>query len=274
MISQDYFSLFRSRRGSGSVTNEDYRLLIRKTFFAGALLAACGATMSPASAAMYHANPAFRGAVAYRMPVRQARGYRAPVGYRLPARPARVAVPRIQGAYNRFARPAIARPAQAYSRNRVARPAYAYNRFARPAYGVGRRAYRGYGRVATRAVPAAAVRRTAMIPTYAAPRAAVAPMRTPVALGTQTGGASYYSGGRTASGGFVGAATCAHRSLPFGTKVVVTNLANARQTMCTVNDRGPFVGGRIVDLSRGAAGAIGMLGAGVAPVRLTVVGRS
>ena len=91
--------------------------------------------------------------------------------------------------------------------------------------------------------------------------------------GTQLGRASFYSGSRrTANGGFVGAATCAHRSLPFGTKVLVTNLANARQAILTVNDRGPFVRGRVLDVSRGAAGMLGMLHAGVSQIRMQVLG--
>jgi rare lipoprotein A len=90
--------------------------------------------------------------------------------------------------------------------------------------------------------------------------------------------ASYYgteSGSQTASGArFVPSAmTAAHRSLPFGTKVLVTNKSNGRSVVVTINDRGPFVGGRIIDLSTGAAGAIGMLGAGVAPVSLEVLGK-
>ena len=91
--------------------------------------------------------------------------------------------------------------------------------------------------------------------------------------GAQTGQASFYGlHSRTANGGRVGSATCAHRSLPFGTRVLVTNLANARQAVLTVNDRGPFVRGRIVDVSVGAAGALGMLHSGTAPVRVQVVG--
>jgi len=95
---------------------------------------------------------------------------------------------------------------------------------------------------------------------------------------TQSGMASYYgteSGSQTASGArFVPSAmTAAHRSLPFGTKVLVTNKSNGRSVIVTINDRGPFVGGRVIDLSTGAAGAIGMLGAGVAPVSLEVLGK-
>ena len=93
--------------------------------------------------------------------------------------------------------------------------------------------------------------------------------------GGQTGKASFYSGShRTANGGFVGAATCAHRTLPFGTKVLVTNLNSGRQAVLTVNDRGPFVRGRIVDVSRGAANTLGMIGSGTAAVRVQVVSRS
>ena len=104
---------------------------------------------------------------------------------------------------------------------------------------------------------------TGFAPAFAAPRAS----------GVQTGRASFYGGGGlTAAGGHVGAGTCAHRSLPFGTRVLVTNLANARSTVLTVNDRGPFVGGRIVDVSVGAAGVLGMLHSGTAPVRVQVVG--
>ena len=88
---------------------------------------------------------------------------------------------------------------------------------------------------------------------------------------TWSGKASYYSGGRTASGGHVGSHTAAHRSLPFGTKVKVTNLRNGRSTVVTINDRGPFVRGRIIDVSTGAAGELGMRGSGVAKVRLSTL---
>ena len=89
---------------------------------------------------------------------------------------------------------------------------------------------------------------------------------------TWSGKASYYSGrGKTASGGHVGGSTAAHRSLPFGTQVKVTNLANGRSTVVTINDRGPFVRGRIIDVSVGAAGALGMRGRGVAPVRVSTL---
>jgi peptidoglycan lytic transglycosylase len=95
---------------------------------------------------------------------------------------------------------------------------------------------------------------------------------------TQSGMASYYgteSGSQTASGAHFNpsAMTAAHRTLPFGTKVRVTNKRNGRSVVVTINDRGPFVRGRVIDLSTGAAGVIGMRGAGVAPVSLEVLGR-
>lgn len=95
--------------------------------------------------------------------------------------------------------------------------------------------------------------------------------------GGSTGMASYYwQGQMTASGARFnpGALTAAHRSLPFGTRVRVTNRSNGRSVVVVINDRGPFVGGRIIDLSRAAAQAISMTGAGVAPVSLEVLGRS
>jgi rare lipoprotein A len=94
-----------------------------------------------------------------------------------------------------------------------------------------------------------------------------------------TGMASFYGGQfhgrRTASGVRFdsGAMTAAHRSLPFGTRVRVTHLGNGRSVEVRINDRGPYVGGRIIDLSRGAAGVLGMHGQGVARVKVTVVGR-
>ena len=89
-----------------------------------------------------------------------------------------------------------------------------------------------------------------------------------------TGGASYYGGrGRTASGVHVGGMTAAHKTLPFGTLLRVTNLRNHRSAVVTVNDRGPFVRGRIVDVSVGAANALGMRSAGIASVRIEVVSR-
>ncbi len=94
----------------------------------------------------------------------------------------------------------------------------------------------------------------------------------------QVGVASWYGkeclGDYTASGQLydMNALTCAHPSLPMGTKVRITNLANSRSVTLTVNDRGPAVPGRIVDVSRLAAKRLGFVGAGLARVRLQVVG--
>jgi len=66
--------------------------------------------------------------------------------------------------------------------------------------------------------------------------------------------------------------TAAHRTLPFGAVVRVTNLRNGRQTEVRVNDRGPFVANRVIDLSLSAAQAIEMVGTGTAPVRLEIIG--
>lgn len=65
--------------------------------------------------------------------------------------------------------------------------------------------------------------------------------------------------------------TAAHRTLPFGTYVMVTNLDNGRTATVRINDRGPFVGDRIIDLSYAAARVLGMIGPGTVPVRLEVL---
>ena len=94
---------------------------------------------------------------------------------------------------------------------------------------------------------------------------------------TQSGQASYYAdkfaGRPTASGTPYrpGKLTAAHNTLPFGTKIRVTNPRTGRSVKVTVNDRGPHVKGRIVDLSKRAAHKIGLTEAGVAPVQLKVV---
>jgi rare lipoprotein A len=105
--------------------------------------------------------------------------------------------------------------------------------------------------------------------------------RTVASSGSYGGGshgmASYYwQGQMTASGARFNPSgmTAAHRSLPFGTRVLVTNKRNGRSVTVTINDRGPFIKGRIIDLSRGAASVIGMTQSGVAPVSISVLGRS
>jgi rare lipoprotein A len=89
--------------------------------------------------------------------------------------------------------------------------------------------------------------------------------------------ASYYArehdGRRTASGEIfdMRAMTAAHRTLPFGTRVRVTNLENGRQAVVRINDRGPFRSGRIIDVSYAAARALGLIGSGVGRVRVDVL---
>lgn len=99
----------------------------------------------------------------------------------------------------------------------------------------------------------------------------------PEATGIQTGMASWYGadfhGQPTASKEIYDMfdLTAAHRTLPFGTRVMVTNLKNGKSVEVRINDRGPFIRGRIIDLSYAAAQAIDMVKDGVVPVRLEVV---
>jgi rare lipoprotein A len=91
----------------------------------------------------------------------------------------------------------------------------------------------------------------------------------------QCGGASWYAlHSRTASGEMMNPAqmTAAHRSLPFGAKVKVTNSRTGKSVIVRINDRGPFVRGRIIDLSKAAAGKIGMVRSGHAPVCIAALG--
>ncbi|MFN3348596.1 septal ring lytic transglycosylase RlpA family protein [Pseudorhodoplanes sp.] len=82
-----------------------------------------------------------------------------------------------------------------------------------------------------------------------------------------------YAGAKTASGERMnpGAMTAAHRSLPFGTMVRVTHKRNGRSVVVRINDRGPFIRGRVIDLSPRAASALGF--SGLAPVSLSLVGK-
>ena len=86
---------------------------------------------------------------------------------------------------------------------------------------------------------------------------------------SETGQASHYSSGRLARK--YGPLYAAHKTLPIPCTVRVTNLSNGRSCECRIVDRGPFTRGRIIDLSRGAASRIGMIGAGVAPVKVEVL---
>lgn len=93
----------------------------------------------------------------------------------------------------------------------------------------------------------------------------------------QYGNASYYGkkfhGRKTASGETFNMyeLTCAHKTLPFNTRVKVTNLSNKKSVIVRVNDRGPFVAGRIIDLSYAAAQKIDLIAAGVTRVKIEVL---
>jgi rare lipoprotein A len=87
----------------------------------------------------------------------------------------------------------------------------------------------------------------------------------------ETGMAAFYGGGRTASGEVTGSTglTAAHRTLPFGTKVLVTNVGNGKTVVVRITDRGPFGRGRIIDVSRAAARELDMIDIGT--TRVSVV---
>lgn len=96
------------------------------------------------------------------------------------------------------------------------------------------------------------------------------------AYAQQTGKATYYSrratGARTSSGAILNndSLVCAHRTHPFGTRLLVQNPANGKEVIVKVIDRGPFAKGRIIDLSYEAARRLGILAAGVAVVNVSV----
>lgn len=106
--------------------------------------------------------------------------------------------------------------------------------------------------------------------------AAAQPRESLTGSGGETGVASYYWQPQAlASGGRFNpdAMTAAHKTLPFGTRVRVTHLSNGNTVDVVINDRGPYIAGRIIDLSRRAAQNIGMTGSGVARVRVSILGR-
>jgi|688.fasta_scaffold20735_9 rare lipoprotein A len=103
------------------------------------------------------------------------------------------------------------------------------------------------------------------------------PDTAPRVMAVKKGQASWYGpgfyGGRTANGERLkrDTLTAAHPHLPFGTRVRVTNLWNGRSAVVRINDRGPFHGGRVIDLAHGAANALGLISSGVADVKLEVL---
>jgi rare lipoprotein A len=102
---------------------------------------------------------------------------------------------------------------------------------------------------------------------------AMMPVQAGVRISGMSGLATIYSGGRTASGetSAAGTLTAAHRTLPFGTMVRVTNHRNGRTVVVRINDRGPFTRGRIIDLTPAGARQLGF-SSGQTPVTLSVVG--
>lgn len=111
----------------------------------------------------------------------------------------------------------------------------------------------------------------------ATPSLPIASPEAPQVIKVSSGQASWYGpgfyGNRTASGEVLrrGTFTAAHRTLPFGTRVRVTNLWNGRTAVVRINDRGPFHGSRVIDLAHGAASELGVASSGVAQVRLEVL---
>jgi len=99
-------------------------------------------------------------------------------------------------------------------------------------------------------------------------------------IAQSVGQASFYGGGANEGGSITangeryrpGGMTAAHRTLPFGTRVRVTSPTTGKSVVVRINDRGPFIGGRAIDLSIGAARVIGLTSAGVGTVRMEVLG--
>lgn len=113
------------------------------------------------------------------------------------------------------------------------------------------------------------MKRAILLATFAA-----AMMATGAVSASQQGLASYYkSGHQTANGERFNphGLTAAHRTLPFGTKVRVTNLKSGKSVVVRINDRGPFKRKRVIDLSLGAAKVIGLVRDGIAPVRVDLM---
>src|ERR1700719_2201813 len=109
---------------------------------------------------------------------------------------------------------------------------------------------------------------------FLSPSVLVYTIAMPMTASAQTGIASVYSGGQTANGerALASGLTAAHRTLPFGTLVRVTNTSTGRSVVVRINDRGPFVHGRVIDVTPAAAHVLGF--SGLANVTLDVVGRS
>jgi rare lipoprotein A len=115
-----------------------------------------------------------------------------------------------------------------------------------------------------------AVRRLCATIVLTAVLTALAVAAMPAGVQAESGRAAYYRSGRTASGERSGPneLTAAHRTLPFGARVLVTNLRNGRSVSVRINDRGPYGRGRIIDVSTDAARELGMIQSGTAQVSI------
>jgi len=111
------------------------------------------------------------------------------------------------------------------------------------------------------------------VPSREEPHAPPSPGWTEQGIASWYGGRDGFEGKPTASGEIYDSSllTAAHRELPLGSIVDVTSLENGKTVRVRINDRGPFVFGRVIDLSRAAAGELGLIGPGIGSVRLTVV---
>lgn len=111
------------------------------------------------------------------------------------------------------------------------------------------------------------------VPSREEPHGPPSPGWTEQGIASWYGGRDGFEGKPTASGEIYDSSlfTAAHRELPLGSIVDVTSLENGKTVRVRINDRGPFVFGRVIDLSRAAAGELGLIGPGVGSVRLTVV---
>jgi rare lipoprotein A len=129
-------------------------------------------------------------------------------------------------------------------------------------------------KAATSKAPTAPATTRTTTPTKAPTSTATAAPTTTVPVGAQTCGASYYDTGTTTANGEAfnpDGLTAASKTLPFNTRVKVTNLANGKSVVVRINDRGPYVTGRCLDLARGAFSQIASLSAGVLTVSWQIV---
>jgi rare lipoprotein A len=159
------------------------------------------------------------------------------------------------------------------------RPRYTKRRHARPVRHARRHHRAAHRRHAGRRTAAQHRSRAAQLRAQRRHAAAAPSKRRPAAApkGSASHGVAsfYWQPQRVASGGWFNpnAMTAAHKTLPFGTNVRVTHLGNGRSVDVRINDRGPYIAGRIIDLSKAAASILGMTAQGIARVKVEVLGR-